>query len=78
VAVEIESVAGRVMAGGEGLVTWFIVTYSDGDEEHRQGTLLEANDLASTHHLVAVPAPARSFRWVRDPDTERAPRRAVS
>jgi hypothetical protein len=78
VAEEIESVAGRVAAGEEDLLTWFVVTFSDGDEEHRQGTLLEAGELASTHDLIAVPTPARSFRWVRDPDIGRVPHRATS
>lgn len=78
VAVVIESIAGRWPAGDDTPVAWFVVTYSDGDEEHRQGTLLEASELASTHDLIAVPTPARSFRWVRDPDIGRVPHRATT
>jgi len=69
VPVEIESIAGRLAPGGDSPMIWFVVTYSDGDEEHRHGTLVEATELASTHDLVIVPAHGRSFRWVRDPDT---------
>lgn len=77
VPVEIESIAGRLAQGEDSPLTWFVVTYSDGDEEHRQGTLLEATELASVHKLV-VPTAGRSFKWVRDPATWRPSHRAAS
>jgi hypothetical protein len=44
-----------------------VVTYSDGDEEHREGTLEEATNLAATAGLSVAPASGKSFRWVREP-----------
>jgi len=75
---EIESIAGRRAEGGDSQSTWIVVTYSDGDEEHRQGTLVEATELASLHHLVVVPIHGRSFKWVRDPGLWRPSHRAAS
>jgi hypothetical protein len=46
---------------------WFVVAYSDGDEEHREGTLLEASQLAAQAGLTIVPTRAGSFQWVREP-----------
>jgi hypothetical protein len=77
VGAEVESVAGHLVAGDDSQLTWFVVTYADGDEEHREGTLLEASELASTHGLVIVPSPSGSFRWVRDPGTWKVPHRAT-
>ncbi len=72
----VESVAGRLAKGDDSTLTWFVVTYVDGDEEHREGTLLDASELASTYGLVIVPTARGSFRWVRDPGTWRVPHRA--
>jgi hypothetical protein len=74
-SAEIESIAGLLGPGDDSQLTWFVVCYSDGDEEHREGTLLDASELASANGLDIVPTVARSFRWVRHPDTWRvAPR----
>jgi len=75
---EIESIGGRLAPGGDRQLIWFVITYSDGDEKHCQGTLLEATELASTHNLVVVPAPGSSFKWVRDSRTRRPSYRAAS
>jgi hypothetical protein len=77
VAVVIESVAGRWPVGDDTPLAWFVVTYSDGDEEHRQGTHDDASQLACTAGLVVVPAPARSSRWARSPEAWRVPHRAA-
>ena len=77
VPVEIESIAGSRATDDDSHMTWFVVTYSDGDEEHRQGTIEDASELASTHDLVVVPSPGRSFRWVRDPGAWRPSHRAA-
>jgi hypothetical protein len=69
----VESVAGHLAEGDDSTLTWFVVTYVDGDEEHREGTLLDASELASKYGLVIVPTPRGSFRWVRDPGTCRVP-----
>jgi len=66
--MEIESIAGHLVEGDESGLLWFVVCYRDGDEEHREGTLLDATELASSAGLVSVPASARSFRWVRNPE----------
>jgi hypothetical protein len=77
VAVVIESIAGRWPAGDDTPLAWFVVTYSDGDEEHRQGTHEDASELAGRAGLVVVPASARSSRWARSPETWRVPHRAA-
>ncbi len=64
-ADQIESIAGRLAEGDDLQLTWFVVTYSDGDEEHREGTLHDATDLAATAGLSVVAAPSRSFKWAR-------------
>jgi len=43
-----------------------MITYSDGVEEHRGGTLQDASELAAEHGLVMVPASGGWFQWVRD------------
>jgi len=50
-AAEIESITGQMATGENGALTWFVVTHSDGAEEYRQGTLLDASHLASTAGL---------------------------
>jgi hypothetical protein len=75
--VEIESIAGRWSAGEDAQVTWFVITYSDGDEEHRQGTHHDASELASAAGLVIVPTAARSSRWMRSPAAARIPHSAA-
>ncbi len=64
---EIERIAGRLAAGDDSRLTWFVVSYSDGDEEHREGTLLDASELAAAARLTIVPTRAGSFQWVREP-----------
>ena len=66
-AVEIESIAGHLATGEDSRLMWFVVSYSDGDEEHREGTLLDASELATTAHLTIVPTRPGSFQWVRAP-----------
>ena len=75
--VQIDSIAGRWPADDEAPLTWFVITYSDGDEEHRQGTRLDASDLASAAGLVVVPTPSRSSRWARSAEAMRLPHRAA-
>jgi hypothetical protein len=70
---EIESIAGRLKEGEDSQLTWFVVTYSDGDEEYREGTLSDATELATTAGLGMVPTPAGSFKWVRNPETLHTP-----
>jgi len=65
-AAEIESVTGPMATGENSALTWFVVSYSDGDEEYRQGTLLDASHLASTAGLhLDHTSVAGSFRWAR-------------
>ena len=68
-ADQIESIAGHLAEGDDLQLTWFVVTYADGDEEHREGTLHDATELAATAGLSVVPAPSKSFKWVRDSAT---------
>jgi len=51
---------------GESRLSQFMITYSDGVEEHRGGTLQDASELAAEHGLVMVPASGGWFQWVRD------------
>jgi len=51
---------------GETRLSQFMITYSDGVEEHRGGTLQDASELAAEHSLVMVPASGGWFQWVRD------------
>lgn len=67
VDVEIESIAGQLAKGDDSQLMWFVVCYSDGDEEHREGTLLDASELAATADLVIVPTRTGTFQWVRNP-----------
>jgi len=46
-----------------------MVTYADGIEEHRGGTLQDASELAAKNGLVMVPAVGGWFQWVRDHET---------
>jgi hypothetical protein len=64
---EIESVTGQLKAGDDSHLTWFIVGYTDGDEEHREGTLLDASELAHAAGLTIVPTRSGSFQWLREP-----------
>jgi hypothetical protein len=66
VADQIESIAGHIVEDDDLQLTWFVVTYADGDEEHREGTMQEASDLAATAGLSVVAAPSRSFKWARE------------
>jgi hypothetical protein len=64
---EIERISGHLVPGDDSRLTWFVVAYSDGDEEYREGTLLDASQLAAKAGLVIVPTRAGYFQWVRDP-----------
>ena len=64
---DIESIAGHLAVGDDSHLTWFVVCYSDGEEEHRQGTLLDASELAAGAGLSIVHTRAGSFQWVRNP-----------
>jgi len=67
VAEDIESIAGQV-ASSDGEPSWFVVTYCDGDEEHREGTLVEASGLADQAGLIMVPTSGKTVRWIRNPE----------
>ena len=67
----IESIAGHLAMGPDGLV-WFVITYCDGNEEHRQGTLLEASHLASSAGLHLAPSGAGTFRYIGKAKTWRS------
>jgi hypothetical protein len=67
VAEDIESIAGQV-ASDDSEPSWFVVTYTDGDEEHREGTLVEAGRLADEAGLILVPTHGKAVRWVRNPE----------
>ena len=64
---EIESITGQLAAGDDSRLTWFIVGYTDGDEEHREGTLLDASELAHAAALTIVPTRAGTFQWLKEP-----------
>jgi hypothetical protein len=82
VAIEIESIAGHLAAGDDSHLMWFVVCYSDGEEEHREGTLLDASELADRAGLTIVPTRSGSFQWVRnpirDPEVSNVPPAATS
>ena len=48
-ADQIESIAGHIVEDDDLQKTWFVVTYADGDEEHREGTMRDAIDLSLIH-----------------------------
>jgi hypothetical protein len=64
VVVEIKSIVGHVATTGDGM-TSFVITYSDGSQEDRRGTLLEVGQLATGAGLhLAHSEDVGSFRWV--------------
>ncbi len=65
----IESIACRLAEGDDSRLTWFVVTDTDGMEEHRRGTLLDASTLAAEHGLAIIPTVGGWFRWTRDAGT---------
>ena len=65
---EIERIVAHFREGQRRL-TQFIITYTEGVEEHRGGTLPEARVLAAEHGLVMVPAVGGWFQRVRDAET---------
>jgi hypothetical protein len=69
IVTQIESIGCRLAQGDDSLLTWFVVTDSDGIEEHREGTLLDASELAAAHGLALVPTLGGWFKWVRDAGT---------
>ncbi len=64
---DIESITGNI-ASDDSEPSWFVITYADGDEEHREGTLVEAARLADQTGLVMVPTSGKAVRWVRNPE----------
>jgi hypothetical protein len=71
---EIESISGLSQGGDS---PWFVIVFANGEEEHREGTVQEADTLATATGLHRVPTPPRIFKWVRDPDTwRRGPHRS--
>lgn len=64
---EIERIVAH-LAVGETQLSRFMITYDDGVEEHRGGTLHDASQLAQEHHLVMVPTTGGWFQWVLDHD----------
>ncbi len=72
---EILSISCRLAEGDDSRLTSFVVTDSSGIEEHRQGTLLDASELAGAHGLALVPTSGGWFRWVRDAGTFWMPHR---
>jgi len=50
-------------------LTWFVIAYADGDEEHREGSLSDATEVARAVGLtvVATTQPG-SFRWIKSPE----------
>ena len=69
IVAQIESISCRLAQGDDSLLAWFVVTDSDGIEEHRQGTLLDASELAAAHGLAIVPTSGGWFRWAQDAGT---------
>jgi len=65
---EIERIVVRLLEG-ERRLAQFMITYTDGIEEHRGGTLQDASELAAKNGLVMVPAVGGWFQWVRDHET---------
>jgi hypothetical protein len=63
VVVEIQSIVGHVATTGDGMAS-FVVTFSDGSQENRRGTLLEVGQLATGAGLhLAHSEDVGSFRW---------------
>jgi hypothetical protein len=49
--------------------THFVLTYSDGGTEQRDGSLAEASELARNSGLCLVHTLNKSILWMRVPDT---------
>jgi hypothetical protein len=49
--------------------THFVLTFTDGGTEQRDGSLAEASELARDSGLRLVPTPNESILWRRSPDT---------
>ena len=64
---DIEKISGHLAEGDDNRLMWFVVCFSNGDEEHREGTLLDASELAAEAGLTIVPTRAGTFQWVREP-----------
>jgi hypothetical protein len=54
--------------GDKGLLD-FVITYTDGSVELREGSLLDASEAARGFGLTVVPTSDDTIRWLRDPDT---------
>jgi hypothetical protein len=66
VEARIDSIAGHAI-DLDAPSLWFLITYSDGDEEYREGTMQDVSDLATASGLSVFPARSQSFRWARTP-----------
>jgi len=64
-------VAGLPCSEGDAGHKHIVVTYTDGEMEHRAGELLDASTLAFLHGLTLLPTADGTFRWVREPGTWR-------
>lgn len=64
---DIETISGHLADDDDNRLIWFVVCYSNGDEDHREGTLLDASELAATAELTIVPTRDGIFQWVREP-----------
>jgi hypothetical protein len=60
----IECITGSAAYDEDGLIS-FVVTHSDGTDEHRQGSLIEVSRVAATAGLHLMNATPGSFRWAR-------------
>ncbi len=65
VEAQLQSIAARHLEGQNSRLMWLVLIYDDGIEEHRQGTLLDASELAAAHDLTIAPTTGGWFHWVR-------------
>jgi hypothetical protein len=50
----------------------YVLTYSDGETENRDGSLVDASELARSSGLSLVHTTDESILWKRDPDAPRS------
>jgi hypothetical protein len=66
----------RIASIAEGVGTGhvhYVLTYSDGETEQREGTLVDASELARSSGLRLVHSADDSILWKRDPDASWRP-----
>ncbi len=64
---DIERISGHLAPDDDNRLMWFVVCYASGEEDHREGTLLDASELAASAGLTIVPTRVGIFQWVREP-----------